>query len=61
MSKPIGWLATSQVIEKFEQPNIKGCGVEADAFAFADASLALISVFDLISGSELPVRTESPA
>ena len=60
LSKPTGWLATSQVIEKFEQPSIKGCGVEADAFAFADASLALISVFDLISGSELHVRTEPP-
>lgn len=47
MSTP-GWLAESEVLEKFDK--CAGLGAETDASAFADASLALISVFDLISG-----------
>jgi len=42
------WLSESQVLEKFEP--CLGKGADADALQFANASLALISVFDLISG-----------
>ena len=44
----MSWLKDSQVLEKWK--TCAGKGAEADAAAFADASLALISVFDLISG-----------
>lgn len=43
-----GWLQDSKVLEKFE-PSL-GKKEEADAKQFAEASLALISVFDLITG-----------
>jgi len=46
------WLASSQTLEKFEAIS-QACankGEDADAVAFAEASLALISVFDLING-----------
>jgi len=46
-----GWLAESQVLEKFESSLGKSQG--ADAKEFAEASLALISVFDLITGMGL--------
>jgi len=42
------WLEESQVIEKFKP--LFGTGVDADAKSFSEAALALISVFDLISG-----------
>merc|ERR1719240_1446815 len=46
------WLATSQTLQKFGAIS-QACankGEDADAVAFAEASLALISVFDLING-----------
>uniref|UniRef100_A0A7S2CG42 Glycolipid transfer protein domain-containing protein n=1 Tax=Haptolina brevifila TaxID=156173 RepID=A0A7S2CG42_9EUKA len=42
------WLESSKVLEKFQPLMEKG--MKAEAAAFADASLALISVFDLIPG-----------
>merc|ERR550514_691305 len=46
------WLTTSDVLNKFQAvfEASEGKGDKADAIAFAEASLALISVFDLISG-----------
>jgi len=43
-----GWLKDSNVIALFKE--CTGGGMACDAVKFADASLALISVFDLISG-----------
>ena len=54
-----GWLETSGVLPKFDV--CIGKGLDTPGGEFYEASEALISVFDLISGSELPVRTESPA
>lgn len=48
MALSSGWLESSQVKEKFSA--LYGQGASADARGFAEASLSLISVFDLING-----------